>query len=104
MCEYLSITEKILTMTRSMLESARTSEWEKVYSQQQQRQLLLKGLDLSKGLEGQYGNDIASNLKETLKLNEVLVDLSVLAKADLEKSIGSVQRGRKANFAYRVLG
>jgi hypothetical protein len=104
MREYRSITEKILTMTRSMLESARTSEWEKVYSQQQQRQLLLKELDLSKGFEGQYEKDAASNLKETLKLNEELVDLSVHIKADLEKSIGSVQRGRKANLAYRVLG
>jgi hypothetical protein len=104
MYDYRSITEKILTMTRSMLESARTSEWEKVQSQQQKRQLLLKELDLSKGLEGQYGKDVAFNLKETLKLNGDIVDMSVHAKADLEKSIGSVQRGRKANLAYRVLG
>jgi len=104
MHDYLAITDKILNMTRSMLEAVQASEWEKVQSQQQERQLLLKDLDLSRGLAGQYGNDVAANLKETLNLNERLVDLSVNAKADLGKKIGSVQRGRKANIAYCDLG
>ena len=104
MHDYLAIAEKILSMTRSMLESAQALEWDKVQSQQQQRQLLFKGLDLSRGLTGQYGQDVADNLKVTLDLNEKLIDLSVHAKANIEKTIGSVQRGRKANLAYRVLG
>jgi hypothetical protein len=64
----------------------------------------LKGLDLSKGLAGQYGKDAAANLKEIIKLNEQLVDLSVNAKTDLGRMIGSIQRGRKAHLAYSKVG
>ena len=104
MHDYLAITDKILNMTRLMLESAQISEWEKVQSQQQERQLLLNELNLSRGLAGQYGEAAATNLKETLNLNEQLVDLSVNAKASLGKMIGSVRLGRKANLAYSELG
>ena len=104
MREYFKVADKILKMTCSMLVSAEASEWESVKSQQHERQLLLKSLDLSNGLEGQYGRDVAKILKEIIRLNAKLIALSEQAKADLEKTIGSVQRGRKANLAYRVLG
>lgn len=104
MHDYLAITENILNITRSMLELAQASEWEKVQTQQKERHLLLKGLDLRKGLAGQYGENAAANLKETLKLNEQLVDLSVNAKTDIGRMIGSIQRGRKAHLAYSKVG
>jgi len=101
---YPVISEKILDVTRAMLKSAQASEWKMVQYHQQSRQLLLKDLDLSRGLAGQYGKSAAANLREILSLNEILVELSVHAKADLEKVLGSIQRGRKASLAYGELG
>ena len=104
MSDYLTITEKLLKTTRAMLASAQAAEWAKVLTLQQERQMLMRDLDLSKGVAGEYGKNVAANLQETLQINEQLIEMSVHAKGDLEKSIGSVQRGRKANLAYRVLG
>jgi Flagellar protein FliT len=104
MHDYPVISEKILDVTRTMLESARASEWGKVQYHQRSRQLLLKDLDLSRGLSGHYGNSVAADIQEILSLNVILVELSVHAKTVLEKTIGSIQRGRKASLAYGKLG
>lgn len=103
MRDYLMIMEKVLDLTRAMLENARASEWEKVQYHQQSRQLLLKDLDLSKDPVGHYGMSAATNLQEILNLNVIVVELSVHAKKNLEKAIGSLQRGRKASLAYSEL-
>lgn len=104
MHDYLAITEKILNMTRSMLESSRALEWEKLQLQQQQRQIMLKQLNVGRELPGDNKLEIAANLKEAAMLNERIVDLGMNAKTELAKMIGELQRGRKASRAYDSVG
>jgi len=100
MTDILALTEEILKLTRSMLEAAQKSQWDKVQVHEQRRQALMRGLNLNDEPAGHGSQAIAANLQETVVINNKLIDLGVHARVELGESMGSLQRGRKANLAY----
>jgi hypothetical protein len=104
MVDYLSITEKILSLTRSMLAAAEASEWNKVQEQDARREMLLKNLNVSGEVSGEHTNNIAANLEEAISLNARIIDLGLREKTETAKTISELQRGRKANRAYNGIG
>lgn len=100
MSDYLSITEMILDMTRSMLAAAKASEWGKVREHEARREILLKNLNLNGDIFGEDAKNIAANLEETIRINSLIIDLGLHEKNEAAKTISALQRGRKANRAY----
>ncbi len=100
MASNLSISERILILTRAMLRAAEAAQWDQVRMQESQRQLLLKEFHTGAGLTGESSASIAANLEETARINGRLVDMGVQARAELAKVMEEVQRGSKANRAY----
>ena len=104
MSDYLSLSEKILDLTRAMAAAAEAEQWDKVRMQEEQRQRMLKDMYIGGGAAGNDNGRIAANLEETVKLNARLIDLGAQATGDLAKVIGDLQRGRKARRAYNDAG
>lgn len=101
MADYLSITEEILQLTRSMVEAAQASDWGKVQAQEELRQTMITKLGTGfRGVTAENKGEIAAKLEETAALNMRLVALGRKAQDELAKGIGELQRGRKANRAY----
>ena len=104
MTDYLSITETILSMTRSMLAAAEASEWDKVKEQETRREMLLKNLNMNGDISDEHTKNITANLEESIRLNSRIIDLGLHEKTEAAKTISALQQGRKANRAYNGVG
>jgi len=87
-----------------MVAAAEAAEWDKVRTQEEQRQRMLKDLPIGNGAVGNVSRQIAANLEQAVKLNARLIDLGAQASGELAKVIGDLQRGRKARRAYNDAG
>ncbi len=100
MSDNLKLTTEIVALTRAMLEAARSAQWDAVQGQERQRQVLMTNLRVEGLPEGRERGMVMANLQEAAALNTELAELSTLARAELEKAMGVLQRGRRANLAY----
>jgi len=96
----MSITEELLTLSRTMLTSATAQEWEQVRDIDARRSLLLAGYNAADELH--LGRDyVETSLREMLAINQSVLALSLKMRDEITGSLGALQRGVKANQAYR---
>src|SRR3569832_571942 len=96
----MSISEELLTLSRTMLTSATAQEWEKVRDIEEKRSLLLDSNNAADELH--LGRDyVVTSLREMLASNQSVLALSLKMRVEITGSLGAVQRGVKANQAYR---
>ena len=97
---------KLLSLTQAMLLAAEAGDWEEVVNIEVQRQLALKGLDVTISFpeEGVSVDIIAGHIREILSLNKRIIDLSEQGKVKLAQAMGGLHQGRKAANAYHELG
>lgn len=100
MVDNLSLSAEIVKLTRAMLDAADRAQWDRVRSQQQRRQSLLAELRIAEVLDERGRGALAANLQEAAALNDRLTALGVQARAELERAMTVLQRGRRANLAY----
>ena len=93
-------TDKLLDISRHMLEAAACEDWERVHELEMLRsQLLVQYTAGSEtGLSKEY---VEGSLREMLAINQAVLELSLKARAELQESLGTLHKGIKAGHAYR---
>src|SRR3569833_2560139 len=92
----MSITEELLTLSRTMLTSATAQEWEQVRDIDARRSLLLAGYTAADELH--LGRDyVETSLREKLAINQSEHTHSQKKHNENTGSLGALQRGVKAN-------
>lgn len=96
----MSVIEELLALSRSMLASAATQEWDQVRDIEARRSRLLAGYRASDELH--LGREyVEASLKEMLAINQSVLALAVETRAEIADSLGALTRGVRANHAYR---
>lgn len=96
----VSITEELLTLSRAMLAAATMAEWEQVRDIDAKRSQLLAGYNAADELH--LGRDyVERSLKEMLAINQSVLALGLKLRDEITGDLGALQRGLKANQAYR---
>src|SRR3569833_3344666 len=96
----MSITEELLTLSRTMLTSATAQEWEQVRDIDARRSLLLAGYNAADELH--LGRDyVETSLREMLAINQSVLALSLKMRDEITGSLGALQRGVMAFLVFR---
>src|SRR3569832_3011328 len=88
----MSITEELLTLSRTMLTSATAQEWEQVRDIDARRSLLLAGYNAADELH--LGRDyVETSLREMLAINQSVLALSLKMRDEITGSLGALLCG-----------
>lgn len=96
----ISRTDEVLELSRRMLAAADRQDWESVHELEAQRTRLFEQYDARE--QARSGKQaIESALREMLDINQRILELSLNARDELQKHFGTLNRGIKAEEAYR---
>jgi hypothetical protein len=91
--------QRLISMSRTMLEKAREGAWDRVHVQEAERSELILRF-FSEPVQHEYAEAVADGVKTIIAINRDILALGASSRNSLAQTLQNIDQGKKAIKAY----